>query len=104
MNAETLKTLINAVLTIMGILLTVYVIPWLKQQIGDDRFARLEDYTEYAVRCAEQIYKTDQGKEKKQYVYNYVLTKSSELGLDLEPPDIDLLVEGLVNLVKHGGD
>ena len=104
MDNETLKTLINAVLTVVGILLTAYVIPWLKEKVGTERLERLAAYAEYGVRSAEQIFTQAQWKEKKQYVYNYVLEKSDRLGLDLEPPDIDLLVEGIVNAVKHGGE
>lgn len=100
MNDEMLRTMIEAVLTIIGILLTAYVVPWLKEKIGASRFGLLECYIAYAVRCAEQIY-TDNA-EKKKYVYNYILEKSGQLGLELTPDDIDLMVEGAVNLIKKG--
>ncbi|MCR5790373.1 MAG: phage holin family protein [Lachnospiraceae bacterium] len=100
LTAEMLRTLINAVLTIAGILLTAYAIPWLKEKIGAEKLSTLESYIIYAVRCAEQIYQDN--KEKKQYVYNYILKKSEDLCLNLTPADIDLMIEGAVNLIKKG--
>mgnify|MGYP002621827248 CR=1 FL=1 len=102
MNTEMLRTIINAILTIIGILLTAYVIPWLKEKIGAGKMETLESYIIYAVRSAEQIYAQGENSAKKKYVYNYVLNKSRALGLDLTPEDIDLLVEGAVNLIKKG--
>lgn len=102
MGRELTEAFFKAVIMIISVILTVYVIPWLKERIGAEKFERLKEYTEYAVRCAEQIC-TD-NKDKKTYVYNYILKKSEELGLNLTPGDIDLLVEGAVNLIKHGGE
>lgn len=104
MNAETTKALIEAIATIIGIILTTYIIPVLKQRIDGDKLKTIREYTEIAVRCAEQIYTPEQWQDKKKYVYNYILEKAGEIGIAMEPPDIDLLVEGIVNQVKHGGE
>ena len=66
-----------------------------------NNYEQLLTYIEYAVRSAEQLYKITESKEKKRYVYNYILEKSIDLNLDLNPDDIDLLVEGTVNEVKY---
>lgn len=70
-------------------------------KVNDSKYETLLTYIEYAVRSAEQLYKIEESKEKKKYVYNYILEKSKEFGLDLNPDDIDLLIEGVVNEVKH---
>lgn len=54
------------------------------------------------MRYAEQMYTPDQWQAKKEYVYNYVLQKANDLGIGLDERDIDLLVEGVVNLIKRG--
>lgn len=104
MNDEFLNIVLKAFLAIIGALLTYYIIPYIKGKIGEAQYEKLQAYTEYAVRGAEQLYTPEQWKEKKRHVYNYILEKSKEIGVDMEPPDIDLLVEGVVNLVKHGGN
>lgn len=103
MNTETINIIIKAVITIITALLTSVIIPFVKAKIGEEKYTRLLSYTEYAVRCAEQIYKPEQWKEKKQYVYNYILQKVDDMGIELNASDIDLLVEGIVNLVKYDG-
>lgn len=70
-------------------------------KIDDSKYEKLFVYIEYAVRSAEQLYKIEESKEKKKYVYNYILDKAKEFGLDLNPDDVDLLVEGFVNEIKH---
>lgn len=104
MNAETAKLLIESIATIIGIILTAYVVPWLKQKVDGDKLEKIREYTEIAVRCAEQIFSKDEYKEKKQYVYQYILEKAGAIGIDLSAGEVDLLVEGVVNAVKHGGD
>ncbi len=89
-------------LMILTTVITAFVIPYIKSKIGESRWQRLQEYAEYAVRCAEQLYTADEWEAKKRYVYSYVLQKSGELGMDLTEKDIDLLVEGIVNLVKKG--
>lgn len=84
------------------ILVTSVIIPYLKSRTSNSKYEELITYIEYAVRSAEQLYKINQSKEKKEYVYNYILEKSNELGLGLKEDDVDLLVEGVVNFVKYG--
>lgn len=62
------------------------------------------DYAEYAVRSAEQLYTQFENEQKKEYVYNYICDKVSELQLDLDHEDVNILVEGLVNAIKHGSN
>lgn len=94
--------ILKFVLSIATILITSYIIPLIKQHIDDNKINKIEEYTELAVRCAEQIYTTDQWKEKKKYVYSYITDKVDEIGLNLNEEDIDLIVEGFVNAVKKG--
>ena len=93
---------LKCLITILATAITTVIIPYIRQQMGENKWKLLQEYTEYAVRCAEQIYTSDEWEEKKRYVYNYVLSKASDLGIGLDERDIDLLVEGIVNLVKKG--
>lgn len=85
---------------IISTVITVIVIPYIKDKIGNDKWNKLQELTELAVRYAEQSYSPEQWKEKKNYVYKYILRKADELGLSLSEQDIDILVEGVVNIVK----
>lgn len=94
--------IIKIIITIICIVFTYVIVPLIKQKTGEVKFAKLCDYVEYAVRAMEQTTKTNE--EKKEIVYNYILSKSNEFGLGMKEDDVDQLVEGIVNLVKHGGE
>lgn len=102
MNSETLNIVVKAVLTIAIALVTGVVIPWIRNKIGADKFAKLEEYTDLAVRTAEMIFTIEEWKEKKEYVLEYVSGKAKEIGLDMSAEDINVLIEGIVNEVKRG--
>lgn len=104
MSQELVEMIIKIIITLIGLLFTMVIIPWIKTNIDKNKFENLQVYVEYAVRCAEQMYKLNQSKEKKQYVYAYILDKASKMGLSLDERDIDILVEGVVNYVKYGGE
>ena len=93
---------LKCLIMILATAITTVMIPYIKSRIGEEKWQKLQDYTAYAVRYAEQMYTPDQWQAKKEYVYNYVLQKANDLGIGLDERDIDLLVEGVVNLIKRG--
>lgn len=101
MTQELLTKLIEAILTVIAILITGYLIPWLKTKIGADKYAQLEQFTEACVRAAEQLYTPEEWKLKKAYVVSLISEKADSLGIGLNEAEIDALIEGVVNFVKH---
>ena len=72
MTNELFIKIVSAILTIMVALITGFLIPWLKTKFNGSQLAQIREYTEMAVRCAEQIYTPDQWEQKKEYVLQYV--------------------------------
>lgn len=101
MNEFTMVAL-RCLIMLIATAITMVLIPYIRSKIGDDRWRELQEITEFAVRYAEQVYTPEEWEMKKSYVYNYILNKSHEMGLNLTEQDIDVLVEGFVNSVKHG--
>lgn len=93
--------IIKIIFTLGYALLIAYVIPLLKSKIGEVKYRMLIDHIEYAVRYAEQLYSPEENTEKKRDVFEYTLGKSNDLGLGLLEDDVNKLVEGVVNFVKH---
>ena len=91
---------LKCLIMIITTAITAVVIPYIRTRIGNDRWDKLKEITECAVRFAEQTMKDN--KFKKEYVYKYILLKAEEFGLKLTEQDIDVLVEGVVNAVKKG--
>ena len=81
--------------------ITTVLIPFIRTMIGEYKWKKLQDFTEYAVRFAEQTYTKEEWERKKYDVYHYVMDKAYEMGMNLTEKDIDVLVESFVNSVKH---
>ena len=56
-------------LVMIGVfLLTCYLIPWLKEKVGQDRLNEIKEWTNAAVLMAQQVYYAKTGPERKAIV------------------------------------
>lgn len=104
MTNETFIQIVGAIFTILVALITTFVIPWIRNTIGNENLEKLDKICKMAVRCAEQIFDTEEYAEKKEYVLTYItdyINRSTNLTLSAK--DIDVLIESAVNEVKYGG-
>ena len=102
MSSELFMRLVTCIVTIVIILISTYVIPWLKVKCGAENMNIVMGYIAYAVRCAEQIYTPDEWKEKKAFVMEYMLNIiNNVVKIDMTVEQLDVLIEGMVNEVKQ---
>lgn len=102
MNSEMITEIIKAVLTIVSILVTAYVVPWLKQKIGESKYNEIIDICQKAVCAAEKIYTADQWMLKKEYVFNLIKARAKAIGFTVTDEELNAIVEGIVFSVKGG--
>lgn len=100
MSPELITELTKAIISVVLILISAYVIPWLKNKIGDDKYATLVEFAEIVVRSAEKIYTPDEWEKKKAYAVSLVVAKAKEIGLELRTEEINAIIEGAVQAVK----
>lgn len=100
MNNELVSVIIKSIVAILSVVVTTVIVPYIKQRLGDDKYAELTNYVEWAVRSAEMLYTPEEWAEKKEYVMNYIIAKAGELNIELTENDINVLVEGIVHLIK----
>lgn len=85
--------LANALLAVLAVLITAYLIPWIKVQTTEKQREELNAWVKIACAAAEQLYKgAGQGERKKQYVLNYLASK----GFALDADSIDKMIEAAV--------
>jgi len=94
MNVD-LTDIMSAAITLVLAIITVFVIPLLKEKIGAAKLVQILTWTNVAVKAAEQLYKSEQGKAKKRYVLAFLDAK----GYKLDPIIIENLVEAAVLLL-----
>lgn len=93
---EILKLLVMA----MALIATRYLIPLLKEKINAEQLADVEKWARFAVLKAQQVMWAQPGKEKKQYVAEFIKEVLSYSSLYLTSEQIDILIESAVKQMK----
>ena len=93
------------IITVLGIIITRTVIPYIKSLIKDSEYATIYEVVETAVKAAEQSYKKipKAGKTKKNEVVHYVTNWINNKGirLNLTEDDLDRLIEAAVYAMNN---
>ena len=104
MSVETLDIILRVVFYAMLAVLTYVVVPaiktWRTSKISQEQRETLDYWVDVGVRWAKQWMQTATGEEKKEKVYDYVLSKVEELGLPYTKEDIDKAIEAVYESVK----
>ena len=96
MNMDYTK-LIGAVITLVTTLITVFLIPWIKQKINAEDLKKLKEYVDIAVRAAEQLYAASEGEAKKAYALQFLASK----GIKFDSDTVDKMIEAAVLTLHH---
>lgn len=91
-----LTQIILAIITLIGGLVARYVIPWLKGKLTDHQYDALTCLVRVGVFAAEQIFSSEQWKEKKQYVVDLL----KENGYEVDSTAVDALIEATVRELR----
>jgi len=91
-----LTQIILAIITLIGAIITRYLIPWIKEKTNERQFEALAMLARVGVYAAEQIFSTEQWKEKKQYVLDFL----KQNGYEIDAPAVDALIESLVRELR----
>ena len=88
--------IVTLVLKIVCFILVAFVIPVIKKKYSQQQLEAINDKIQMYVEAAEQIFKADQGAEKKQWVQE----RLTNAGIDVELEAIDAEIEAAV-LILH---
>lgn len=100
MSPEMITEVTKAVITVVLVILSAYVVPWVKSRIGEEKYETILDFAEIVVRSAEKMFTVDEWAQKKAYAVNMVENKAKELGIDINEKEINAIIEGAVQAVK----
>lgn len=84
------------VILLLSALVATFVIPLLKQKFGQEKLNKVMTYVEIAVRAADQLFNTDEGKAKKEYVVNYLKEILKQQGLTVDMETFENMIEAEV--------
>lgn len=84
--------IIKAIIALVSVFITGLLIPYIRSKVDSEKFGRLSELVDIFVGAAEQLYNSNQGEEKKQYV----LSKLAETGYNVNQSEIDSMIESAV--------
>ena len=88
-----LTEIIEVVIMIISAVVSTFLIPYLRQRLGDEKREKLLFWVKTAVRAAEQIYGSKTGQQKKEYVVSFLLSKGIVVDID----EVTALIESEVH-------
>lgn len=101
-NIIDITPIIEIVITLLGTIITLMFVPWLKTKLDSNQWNNLNEYAAVFVRCAEMIFKgTNLGKDKKKWVVEKLTAIAEEHNLKFSADAIEAAIE---NAVKNMND
>jgi LL-H family phage holin len=98
---ERLFQIILALIPVLGVIVTSFVIPFIKEKIGTERLAKYEYWATLAVRAAEMLWtESGAGANKKQYVVSFLNEMFNKNKVVITEQQIEILVESAVKQMK----
>ena len=87
-----ITAILQALITLVALLISAFVIPWLRKKIGAEKMSEFLKWVDIAVRAAEQLYDSTMTVEKKQYVLSFLDSK----GVKFTVAEVDAAIEAAV--------
>lgn len=93
MDAIDLTPLLQALLSLAVLIITAYLIPFMKRRAGEEKWSEVQKWVQIAVYAAEMLYTgSGRGAEKKNYVLAFLRSK----GYVLDEVKVNTLIEAAV--------
>lgn len=89
----------EAIITIVSLLVTSFLIPYIKQRLSVEKYEDLKKWVNVGVKAAEQIYGSKTGQEKKEYVVSFLKSKGITFNID----EVSALIESEVYKLTNKG-
>lgn len=81
-NTVNLTPIVEIVISLIGILLTTFLVPWLKNKLSAQKLEMTMVIVKSLVKAAEQLYGAGHGDEKLQYVVDAMKAQGYEINLE----------------------
>lgn len=98
--SEIIFEVIKLVVMVAALVVTRYLIPWIKEKIGADQMATAEKWVRFAVLKAQQVMQSENGTDKKAYVTDFLKELLQAKNISLTDEQLDVLIEAAVKQMK----
>lgn len=91
---------VKIVVMVAALVITRYLVPWIRNKIGADKLAEAEKWVKYAVLKAQQVLWAEDGADKKAYVTEFLKELLIAKNIALSDEQLDVLIEAAVKQMK----
>jgi hypothetical protein len=95
-----LTEIFEGIIMLLSAIVTTFIIPVLRQKLGDEKREKLLFWIKTAVSAAEQLYGSKTGQQKKDYVVAFLLSKGIVVDID----EVTALIESEVYKLTKAKD
>lgn len=97
---EIVFEIIKVIVMVAVLLISRYLIPWIKEKCSADRLALAEKWVKYAVLKAQQVLWAEKGQDRKAYVTEFLKEILIAKNIALSDGQLDVLIEAAVKQMK----
>ena len=91
---------VKVVVMVAALIITRYLVPWLKEKIGADRMAQIEKWARYAVEMAQQVHWSKPGEDRKAIVTEFLREILIAKNISISDEQLNVLIEAAVKEMK----
>lgn len=95
---EIVFEIMKVIVMVSVLVITKYLVPWIKGKISADKLEEAEKWARYAVLKAQQVLWAEKGQDKKAYVTEFLKEILIAKNIALSEEQLDVLIEAAV---KH---
>lgn len=98
---ERIFELILTIIPVLGTIITVFIVPYIKEKIGNEKLAKYEYWVDTAVHAAEMLFtESGSGEKKKEYVINFLMNMFNKNKINITKEQMEILIEATVKQLK----
>lgn len=98
---ENLFKVLMALIPVLGVIVTGFVVPYIKTKISLVKLDEISRWIKVAVQAADMLYVGNKmGKDKKKYVLELILDFLNNRNIKISEEQLDALIESAVNELK----
>lgn len=97
---DTLFKILQLVIMVCSFLISAFLIPWLKNKLGADKIALIENWVNNAVLATQQTKWDESGEDRKKSVVDFVHKMCAEHNINITDEQIDVLIQAAVKQMK----
>lgn len=87
---------VKLLIMILAVVLTRYIVPWIRAKTDNELLSTIIDWTMQAVLAAEQSHQAETGPERKRIVTQFIKQILEQKNIALSDEEIDTMIEAAV--------